>query len=499
MIANIQRAQGQTTEAKRSALRAIEIEPTWPDGYFLLARIAYEAGRFSECIEWTKAGATKNPPVTGLIVDPRDYHYWPYYYLGLAYLQLGAFEEGIANLLRAIEHTPDPEAVAMLRTVVDEKGRQDAAHEFLALFERLARNDEWLKARELFRLAPKSVEQHPAIREWWLKVQQMTAHVDDPEVMVDFYRDNPGWHPYPDELIERDGEGTGIAPRIAFARKALCAPPKYVLDIGSADGFISLPLARDGYHVTGFDLDPRCVELANQRATKWSLPARYSTGSIDDALAGDATYDAVIAFEIIEHLVDPGAFLDKLGMAANKVILTTPHLSWENGHYKDWDKVELKGHIRIFDLSDMEILMGQRGRIVDLYREPFGPSGWIFASYYPKQYTRGSVTFVAPGTLESWSPRKLKEQGLGGSETALIRLAEEFAAKQMSVSVYGRIDQPGYYNGVRYRQSEQFIPEVRQDMVVAWRAARAGGRPAGPEYPAGSVDARYRRRRAADA
>jgi glycosyltransferase involved in cell wall biosynthesis len=67
---------------------------------------------------------------------------------------------------------------------------------------------------------------------------------------------------------------------------------------------------------------------------------------------------------------------------------------------------------------------------------------------------------------------------LGGSETALIRLAEElFLERNLLCTVYGRIDNPGYYNGVRYRPLDGFRPEVGVDTLVAWRYPEAADLP----------------------
>jgi glycosyltransferase involved in cell wall biosynthesis/tetratricopeptide (TPR) repeat protein len=475
MVVDVLRAVGRPDDAAKAALAAIKIAPTWPDAYNLLGRIAYEQRRFEEAIEWFRTGSLREPPTTGLIVDPRAYTYWPAYYLGLAYAQLGDHEAALENLRNAASLVPDEQIVALIANEQRAVEADRVLSAFMLQYEHLARHDEWLKVRELFRVAPKAIETHPAVVAAQMRTLQQTAHVDHPQVMVDFYRSNPGWAPMSDEhLLSPEWQSH---PRLAFARQSItCDPPATILDLGSSDGFISLPLAKDGHIVEGFDLDPRPIEIANRRAREWGLRASYKVGSLENV---EGKYDVALAFEILEHVVDPSAFLDKLDEHARKVVITTPFLAWEDGEVADWQKIEPKGHLRIFDLRDMEARITGRGRIFDLQRVPFGPrSAWIFASYRPRQTHVGTVTFLAPGTIEAWSPRKLQHEGLGGSETALIRLAEElFLEGELRCTTYGRIDEPGYYSGVQYRQVEEFEPRVKQDAIVAWRYPEAADLP----------------------
>lgn len=477
MVANTYRAVGELDAAERADLLATRLAPTFPDGYFGLAENAYRRGDWSGVVRFTQAADAYPLPKTGLIVNELDYSFKPLWFLGLAYAQMGDTEMAVTNLARAAAILPEPELLLTLAGVERERDMQNVLAAYKTLASHLMRWDEWLKVRNLLADAPKLIEEHPDLMDMRWRVMAQTAHVDDPQVMIDFYRQNPGWTPMADETVL--SAEWAEHPRMKWARKVLCEPPKYILDLGSSDGFISLPLAKDGHHVVGYDYDPRPVEIANARAKKWGLKAQYKVGGVED-LADNETYDVALAFEIIEHLVDPGAFLDALDSHATKVALTTPFLAWEGGRISQAaiEKVEPKGHLRIFDLGDMERLVAHRGRVLDLYREPWGDTGWIFCSYRPGEPYAGSVSFLAPGTIEEWSPRKLRDGGLGGSETALIRLAEELAARHSILpTTFGRIDNPGYYAGARYRQWEQFLPDVRQDVTVAWRYPEAADLP----------------------
>ena len=214
-IADTLRVQRRFPESAKAAMRAISINATWPDAYYLLARIAYEQGDFTGAVEWSRAAATKEPPQTSTIIDPRTYSYWPPYFLGLAYRGLGDHEMALANLRLAAKVVPDAQILALIAEQEAAQDGQAVLDHFMALYERLGRHDEWLKARDLFRVVPKELEQHPAVRKAHLDVLRNTAQVDDPHAAVKFYTEGTGWTPLP----------TGMAlppsyPRVAFARKS---------------------------------------------------------------------------------------------------------------------------------------------------------------------------------------------------------------------------------------------------------------------------------------
>lgn len=76
-----------------------------------------------------------------------------------------------------------------------------------------------------------------------------------------------------------------------------------VLDIGCGGGFLSNPLARAGYRVTGLDQSPEALEIA----------AKYDTAGTVDYVVGDAyrlpfpdgSFDAVAAMDFLEHVEEP--------------------------------------------------------------------------------------------------------------------------------------------------------------------------------------------------
>lgn len=468
-IADIYRAMGDLQKARQADFEAISIRPDWPDAYLGLAETSFHEQKFHETIEWTKAAGTKKAPQTMMIVNPRDYDYSPLVILGLAYAHLGDYEMAHENMIRAYEMVPDKNLEQSLRTVQTELEGHKLVDAFTAVWQHLAQNDEWLKARRIFDSVPKLIEKVPPIQNIRGFTLRSTAHVDNPELMIEDYRTNPDWQPIKEELLD-DPEWIRF-PRVAYALELTRRlKAQRVIDFGSSDGFIAIPVAREtGIKVHGIDLDPRCIDLANKRAKDRKLEyVSFATGDATSFVAKEK-YDLGIAFEIIEHVVDPGEFLDNLEKSAKHIALTTPHLAWQSPAPR-WDDEGFKGHLRIFDLLDIEALLSTRGRIYNLYRQPHGSSGWIFADYAVGEETRGHVVILAPGTPEAWSPLTFEREGLGGSETAVIGLGEALARSDYQVSVFSRIADEGYFNRVRYRDQQRYVPDIRSDLFIAWRA-----------------------------
>jgi 2-polyprenyl-6-hydroxyphenyl methylase / 3-demethylubiquinone-9 3-methyltransferase len=83
-----------------------------------------------------------------------------------------------------------------------------------------------------------------------------------------------------------------------------------VLDVGCGGGLVCEPLARMGAEVTGLDPSPETIEAARSHAAGQSLEIQYRAGRVEDLAAEARTLDAVVCLEVIEHVPDPGAFLE---------------------------------------------------------------------------------------------------------------------------------------------------------------------------------------------
>lgn len=471
-ISNAYRALGNVEKALSAAFTATEMMPSWPDAYLSLARTYCMKENWAVAIEWLRIAASKPVPETMLITNPMEYTYDISVLIAVCYTQLRDWDMALQNYEQSFRLRQDPDIaqqIAMLRQEVDNHKVVEA---YLKLREHLARNDEWMKVRKLLDCTPKLLEQVPVIQDVTQRTIRQTQHIGNQELMIEHYRTNPHWVPMDEDTFS--GNDWLKYPRMAFALEvAQKVNANEIIDWGCSDGFISLPLAREtGAHVRGFDADPRCTALAQQRADHWGVHATFTEGAVGHPLPDKA--DLAIFFEVIEHVDDPEETLDALERSAKHIALTTPYLAWEGGNIPNWDTDEMKGHVRIFDVEDMERLLRPRGRINNLYKQPWGRTGWIFADYAVGARATGpSIIIGAQMGIEPWGPQKLRNEGLGGSETAVIRLGEELAKLDRQVTVYCPVDEPGYYNEVRYRDASRFQAAVRSDMYIAWRMPEA--------------------------
>ncbi len=101
------------------------------------------------------------------------------------------------------------------------------------------------------------------------------------------------------------------------ALTSLVAPPARLLDYGCGIGSDGLALLEHGYRVEFSDFDNPSV-----RYLRWRLERRGATARIHD-LDGEVPggFDLAYAFDVIEHVPDPVAFLSELERRARIVLV----------------------------------------------------------------------------------------------------------------------------------------------------------------------------------
>jgi len=101
--------------------------------------------------------------------------------------------------------------------------------------------------------------------------------------------------------------------RAAFIAARVRLAGARVADVGCGGGLLSESLAAQGARVTGIDLSPTMISVAELHATEMKLPVDYRMQSAA-ALAAEApgSFDAVCCMELAEHVPDPAVLVAEL-------------------------------------------------------------------------------------------------------------------------------------------------------------------------------------------
>ena len=82
-----------------------------------------------------------------------------------------------------------------------------------------------------------------------------------------------------------------------------------ILDIGCGGGLLAEPLARLGAHVTGIDASEGAINAARDHAKRAGLDINYRHDTAENLADTGASFDIIIASEVIEHVNDRIGFL----------------------------------------------------------------------------------------------------------------------------------------------------------------------------------------------
>jgi 2-polyprenyl-6-hydroxyphenyl methylase / 3-demethylubiquinone-9 3-methyltransferase len=86
-----------------------------------------------------------------------------------------------------------------------------------------------------------------------------------------------------------------------------------LLDIGCGGGLLSEPMARLGAGVVAIDPSATNIATARVHASEAGLDIDYRAETAETLAAGGETFDVILNMEVIEHVVDPAAFVGVCG------------------------------------------------------------------------------------------------------------------------------------------------------------------------------------------
>jgi len=105
-----------------------------------------------------------------------------------------------------------------------------------------------------------------------------------------------------------------------------------MLDIGCGAGLLCEPFARLGAQVVGIDPSETNIAVARLHAARSNLSIDYRCASVED-MDPRERFDVVLAMEVIEHVTDIGAFLDRcaaLMKPSGLMAVSTLNRNWKS-------------------------------------------------------------------------------------------------------------------------------------------------------------------------
>jgi SAM-dependent methyltransferase len=114
--------------------------------------------------------------------------------------------------------------------------------------------------------------------------------------------DSGGYHGYKDYLADRERIERKFGTVLAHIERL--HPPGKLLDVGAGPGFLVSEARRRGWDALGIDLNPWAEQFARDR-----VGVDVRCAALGDAGFEDASFDAVTAMDLIEHVPDPNPLL----------------------------------------------------------------------------------------------------------------------------------------------------------------------------------------------
>jgi SAM-dependent methyltransferase len=148
---------------------------------------------------------------------------------------------------------------------------------------------------------------------------------------------------------------------VSLLNRNAISPPARVLDAGCGWGVTLEALEEHGYRASGLDVSRQALERLNQPGRQ--LFEADLTCPLGPAALNHATFDAVLALDVIEHLDDDGAALNSLGRLVRPgglMIVSVPALP---ELFSEFDQVQ--GHRRRYQPDDLRGAFDRSGLMIE--------------------------------------------------------------------------------------------------------------------------------------
>jgi len=177
--------------------------------------------------------------------------------------------------------------------------------------------------------------------------------------------------------------------RYAFARRFVAGAR--VLDAACGEGYGAALLAGVAASVVGVDIEPHVVAAATQRYASARANLRFETASVTKLPLADASIDAIVSFETIEHV---GAD-DQRSMLTEFARVLGPHGRLILSSPNRVEYSEARGYANRYHVKELD-----RAELASLLRVHFPVSQW----FRQRRYLGSAIWRETPGdTFEAIS------------------------------------------------------------------------------------------------
>jgi 2-polyprenyl-3-methyl-5-hydroxy-6-metoxy-1,4-benzoquinol methylase len=142
---------------------------------------------------------------------------------------------------------------------------------------------------------------------------------------------------------------------------------KAVLDVASGEGYGSALMATRALSVAGIDISPDAVAHAGAMYAK-QRNLTFAEGSCAKLPFANASFDAVVSFETIEHIAEQDDFLDEIKRVlkpAGLLVLSSPN----RAEYSDARGFSNEFHVKELYRPELADLLGKRFRHLQWYSQ----------------------------------------------------------------------------------------------------------------------------------
>lgn len=466
-LADCYRKLERYEEAIITELKGFQIRDDWADGYYGLAECYYHLKDWDRVLRWLERGDLLGPPKTLLITHPLDYSFLPKVFRSIALFNKGDTKKALEVCKEALAIVPHDMQLQSNKKVFEQVLRQDKTIEsILNLSSELVVHDEPLKALRVLESAPEHVRSDRRYVEALHKTRAMLAHLHT----EDAYLTVLGSQGADDSTCGGSTEAGEEVPRKGYIDLVTAdidaSSSQRVLVVGASDVELVTHLASSGHDLTVVDPSPLAVDRLSQALADSGIEGcNIQVGWLDSVAA---PFDVILAFDVIQTVPDEADFLRRLDLLTSKgglIALSSRARTLDPAATEALGIAAGRRNVRLVTRASLTEMVYQLD--LGFIKSSSSVDGvYDYVSFSTTRPLQRDVTIYCPFSYEEWGPHSL-DSGIGGSEEAVIHMANELTAAGHRVTVFGGWE--GASDWVLYHNHTEFNPATPRDVVVVWR------------------------------